>query len=163
MLVPPTVPEASASHLRNRAAAMQGNPLEGLERYWRTLSAGREMPARRDIDPVDIPDLLPYVLMVDVLYDPPDFRYRLMGEHIVTMNRRSLAGWALSGLVAENPAQAEVRDFYAGIVRSRRPASHRVDYRDRNGRPRAASAWLAPLSADGQVVDILFGGMRYDD
>ena len=42
--------------------------------YWRGKLAGRAMPARRDIDPVDVPTLLPYVMLVDVLPAPLDFR-----------------------------------------------------------------------------------------
>jgi hypothetical protein len=42
--------------------------------YWRGKLAGRAMPARRDIDPVDVPTLLSYVMLADVLPAPLDFR-----------------------------------------------------------------------------------------
>jgi hypothetical protein len=35
--------------------------------YWREKSAGRPFPDRRDIDPVEIPDLLPFIVLWDVL------------------------------------------------------------------------------------------------
>ena len=44
--------------------------VEFLE-YWRGKCDGRAMPARADIDPLEIPRLLPYVYLVDVLDDPP--------------------------------------------------------------------------------------------
>ena len=46
------------------------------------------MPSRRDLDPCEIPQLLPYLILVDVFSDPPDFRYRLIGTQIVAQSRR---------------------------------------------------------------------------
>src|SRR5687768_5977288 len=52
--------------------------------YWESKRAGRAMPARRDLDPVlEIPKLVPWVVLVDVLRDPLDFRFRLIGTGIV--------------------------------------------------------------------------------
>ncbi|MHA1570610.1 MAG: hypothetical protein ACTSWM_02215, partial [Alphaproteobacteria bacterium] len=39
----------------------------------------RPFPSRADPDPLDIPHLLPAVSLVDVLTDPIDFRFRLVG------------------------------------------------------------------------------------
>src|SRR5260370_29881949 len=40
--------------------------------YWRDKSAGRPMPRRADIDPIDIPKLLRDIMLADAL---PDGRY----------------------------------------------------------------------------------------
>lgn len=50
---------------------------------WQGWADGRTAPDRMDIDPVTMPDLLPNIVMLDVLDD--DFRFRLLGE---TINRR---------------------------------------------------------------------------
>jgi hypothetical protein len=48
--------------------------------YWEGKLSGRPMPTRRDFDPVfEIPHLLPWIMLVDVLREPLDFRYRLIG------------------------------------------------------------------------------------
>ena len=49
-----------------------------LYRYWDGRRNGRRMPARRDIDPADIPGLLPHVSLIH----KPDgqFRFRLVGS-----------------------------------------------------------------------------------
>jgi len=48
--------------------------------YWESKLNGRRMPARRDFEPVfEIPHLLPWVILVDVLREPLDFRYRVIG------------------------------------------------------------------------------------
>src|ERR1051326_8762365 len=46
--------------------------------YWRHKAVGRAMPRRRDIDPTEIPKLLPDVMLVDVL-PGGHYRYRLIG------------------------------------------------------------------------------------
>ena len=47
--------------------------LEEAYRYWQRKAATRAMPCRADIDPTEIPKLLPDVMLVDVL---PGGRYR---------------------------------------------------------------------------------------
>lgn len=46
--------------------------------YWARQSAGRLLPRRRDIDPVDIPNLLSILMLVEVL-PSGRYRYRLIG------------------------------------------------------------------------------------
>jgi hypothetical protein len=46
--------------------------------YWRRIAAGNKLPCRRDLDPVDIPRLLPHVMLIEVQPDGR-YRYRLIG------------------------------------------------------------------------------------
>src|ERR1051325_4007380 len=46
--------------------------------YWMRQSIAGRLPRRRDIDPVDIPKLLPILMLVEVL-PPGRYRYRLIG------------------------------------------------------------------------------------
>src|SRR5436190_2826857 len=55
--------------------------LHQVHAYWQSRRAGRQMPSRSDIDPTDIPGLLPFVFLVEVLNEPRDFRFRLAGTH----------------------------------------------------------------------------------
>ena len=56
--------------------------------YWESKRSGRRMPARRDFDPVfEVPRLLPWIVLVDVLHEPLDFRFRLIGSGIVDRSR----------------------------------------------------------------------------
>jgi hypothetical protein len=54
-----------------------------FHRYWLARRGARRFPARRDIEPTDIPHLLSGILLLDVHYDPLDFEYRLIGGDIV--------------------------------------------------------------------------------
>jgi PAS domain len=54
--------------------------------YWLRKGAGRAMPARADIDPLDIPQLLANVFLIDVVPGTPRrFRFRLVGTRITEL------------------------------------------------------------------------------
>jgi PAS domain-containing protein len=55
--------------------------------YWDAKRQNKLMPPRSDIDPVEIPRLLPYVMLIDVVREPLDFRYRLMGTQACDIMR----------------------------------------------------------------------------
>ena len=55
--------------------------LKKLWVYWRSKLNGREMPSRGDLDPVEIPELLPYVALIEVHWEPRRFFCGLL-EHI---------------------------------------------------------------------------------
>jgi hypothetical protein len=51
--------------------------------FWLALRGDRPMPYRRDLDPSQIKPHLPFLMLVDVVGDPPDFVYRLVGTREV--------------------------------------------------------------------------------
>jgi hypothetical protein len=55
--------------------------LERLLAYWRFKRGARKMPARADIDPAEIPDLLPLISLFEI--ENGRFRIRLAGHKIV--------------------------------------------------------------------------------
>ena len=55
--------------------------LHGLWSYWTARCGARLMPRRADIDPVDIPLLLPHLLLLET-DEQKRFRYRLVGTAI---------------------------------------------------------------------------------
>jgi len=66
--------------------------LHELYAYWNDRRRGRPYPARNDVDPVDIPALLPYLSLVDVVSGSPRFIYRVVGTKLVELLRRELTG-----------------------------------------------------------------------
>ena len=69
--------------------------------YWLGKRQGRLMPCRPDIDPVEIPALLPYVMLIDVVADPLDFRYRLIGTAARNIMRRDYTGLLFSEIAGK--------------------------------------------------------------
>src|ERR1043165_4353887 len=60
--------------------------------YWRAKKGDREFPSRADIDPLEFPRALPRVMMVEVSYDPLEFRYRVAGTGLFAMHGQELTG-----------------------------------------------------------------------
>ena len=133
--------------------------LQRLLRYWDDKRGGRPMPARRDIDPFEIPDLLPHVFLVDVGHDPLVFRFRLAGTEV---NR--LFGEEITGKTTDEIKTVGLRPVfrkaYENVVRSGQPAAATSTYEGHNGYLVYARL-LLPLSADGEVIDMLLGCMLW--
>jgi hypothetical protein len=54
-------------------------PLRSLHAYWNRKRAGRLMPTRADIDPVELRQHLGNLVLIEPVPAEDDFRYRLIG------------------------------------------------------------------------------------
>ena len=126
-----------------------------LYEYWVGKLAEREMPARKDIDPSEIPDLLPNIFLIDVSYDPNSYCFRLAGTEIVRLFQEEVSGKTIDQL--ETVAlRALLRSHCETAVTGRAPASNNDAFVHR--RKSFSYGWvLLPLSADGRVIDMLLG------
>lgn len=74
-------------------ASLPRGPLADLYDYWDGKRAGRPWPARVDIDPLDIPHLLKYLLLLDVeRLEPMRLRFRLVGSNFHRFFGRDMTG-----------------------------------------------------------------------
>ncbi|MDA0663975.1 MAG: PAS domain-containing protein [Proteobacteria bacterium] len=55
---------------------------KALFAYWEKIKGTHAMPSRADFDPVDIPKLLTFIGLVDIVQPGPKFRYRVVGTAI---------------------------------------------------------------------------------
>ena len=90
--------------------------LRGIE-YWRGKAAGRAMPDRRDLDPTEIPDLLPWIVLWDVI--PGSYRIRLAGTAICQAHGRELRGINFETL--HGTGTATIKPEYDYVVRESLP------------------------------------------
>src|SRR3546814_12922905 len=67
-----------------------------LYEYWCSRCQGGALPSRRDIDPLDIPDLLPNLFLLDVIGDAEDFVFRLAGSRVEEAFSMSLRGRSIA-------------------------------------------------------------------
>lgn len=122
--------------------------------YWRGKCAGRTMPARRDLDPVEVPRLLPYIMLYDVLPAPLDFRYRLIG----TEARSILAQDYTGKLFSEVPGKGKgcvVWDNCEQVVLTHMPFSRSPPYIGPERELRRCENLLLPLSDNGSDVTMI--------
>jgi hypothetical protein len=94
-------------------AAVTACPRAGrLLTLWRGWAAGRAAPDWSDVEPIDMPDLLPKLVVLDVLGDgvlADDFRFRLVGEGVNERYGHGLKGRTLRELM-RGPALDETLD-----------------------------------------------------
>jgi hypothetical protein len=57
--------------------------------YWRSKAGARFAPTWKEIDPADIVELLPNVVVIHVLHNPLDFIERITGQYIVDNSYRN--------------------------------------------------------------------------
>ena len=127
--------------------------------YWRSKCVGGRLPARADIDPLEVPLLMPVMYLVDVERADGElrFRMRLVGTEVNTRFGRDSSGtWADE----DEPLRKALPDFQAA-VEGRTPhytSSARYTGKEHIGYDRL----ILPLAGDGETVDMLVGVLCFD-
>ena len=133
-----------------------------IHRYWADKCDGRAMPARTDLDPLDIPKLLPNIILIDVV--PPDDRLkvRLIGTWIVHMFDRDYTGEFLDELDFGEAGQEIVQE-YSEAVHAAEPICS--DHRSRTlaGKFYDIERVILPLSNDGVRVTMLLIALDFTE
>lgn len=124
--------------------------------YWRRKAAVRPMPARADLDPIEIPKLLPDVMLVDVLRSGR-YRYRLIGTGNAQAHGFNATGRYVDEVVPGPQYQAHVLALYDECVRSRRPLYSECLFLSprRRDPERHTKVLFLPLSDDGDRVNMV--------
>jgi hypothetical protein len=129
---------------------------QGYE-YWRRIAAGRPLPRRADLDPLHIPRLLPYVMLVDVM-GTSRYRYRLIGTECVNGHGMDATGLELDAVLKGAEYRGYVIGMYDRAVAERRPVyseSLLLSLAD-NLIERHVKVLFMPLSPDGAAVNMIF-------
>ena len=125
--------------------------------YWESKRRGRRFPARADIDPLEIPRLLPHVLLMERVPTraAPGYgwRYRLVGTGVATLYGEH------TGKLMEDALKPHVARRNRGVIEE---AVSRAAPMRAIGRTRfmghewlLGEALVAPLSADGETIDMI--------
>lgn len=96
------------------------HPCRLFHTYWRSLAQGRAAPPQRaDFSPGDIPRLLPFLLILDVLprEDGRAYRYRLVGTEIVDMLATDPTGKRLDEVISPDILQDRQRLYDQSVDR----------------------------------------------
>jgi len=128
--------------------------LRRLYEYWDMRRGARPMPARGDLDPVDLKQLLPMLILIDVVADARRYIYRLVGTHEVEMRGRDPTGKSI--LEAYYGESAEDTTFYLDrVVETREPVLYRGIYQPLTTRTQRDDVLFLPLSKDGEAVNMI--------
>lgn len=135
--------------------------LRRLYDYWDGKRAGRALPSRADIDPVEFRWIVGNVLLIEVAHDPLRFRFRIHGDNLARRSGFDMTGKGMDEYPDPEYAKVALRSF-STVAETGRPLA-RIDERTIQGRTYGYEALHLPLSADGRRVDMLLVGLVYHD
>lgn len=142
----------------NPAPSLLSDPLlEEALLYWRGKGAGRPMPSRTDLDPVEIPKLLPHVMLIDVVA-PGRYRFRLIGTAIADEQGLNATGSDVREVLKGVRLEDHILALLDECVRERRALySECLFFSSESGLvERHTKRLLLPLSRDGKSVNMIF-------
>ena len=135
--------------------------LRQLYDYWDGKRGDRPMPARADLDPIDIRFAIGDVILVDVLdEESPRFRIRLHGTNLAERTNFDLTGKMLDEMPAPEFRELVTRTFRR-VVHTREPL-HALAERLLDGRVHRYETIIMPLSSDGERIDRPMVGMIFE-
>jgi hypothetical protein len=132
-----------------------------LFQYWDRKRGDRPMPARRDLDPTDIPRLLPHLRITDILEGGTRFRYRLVGTAVVEAYGAGFTGKYTDELYS-GERRLNIERNYRIIREKKRPMFLRSRYVTLKGFDVIANRLMAPLSDDGVEVDRVIAALTFE-
>jgi hypothetical protein len=121
-------------------------------RYWREKRGARPMPRRCDIDPAEIPRLLPHLMITEMLEGGTRYRYRLSGTAVTEAFGRSLTGKYIDELMT-GAYREFLERLYRTIYLERRCVYGESRYAVSDKPSLATKRLLMPLSEDGVEVN----------
>ncbi|GAB4353216.1 MAG: hypothetical protein Kow00114_02340 [Kiloniellaceae bacterium] len=140
--------------------------LAELYAYWSRCRGDRFAPARADIDPVDIPHLLPHVALSEIVSEDDGhgrrFRYRLAGTRIEERFGCALTNRYLDEL-KQGPYLEYIVGLYERIIAEKVPIYSEGSFSDGEENTLWAKRLMLPLSEDGATVTMVLAGILYLD
>jgi hypothetical protein len=136
-----------------------------LRDYWERKRGGRSMPSRADIKPSELKDHLGWIIMVDVLPDAADFRYRLIGTLVTQYFGGDATGktvseaWAPQG---EEGVQGTLAIFRYIVEKKVVLRAHGDTDWNTIGLENFDCLYL-PLSDDGETVNVVLHAFVFDE
>jgi hypothetical protein len=123
--------------------------------YWLEKCVGRRMPARADLDPVEIPRrLLPGICLVEVVSDERRYVYRLVGTGDVEVRGNDPTGKPVSE-ASFAPSPENALSCYDTVVATKAPLLDPEPFIALNGRYVTEETLFLPLSNDGTNVNMV--------
>lgn len=128
--------------------------LQRIYEYWSVRRGARLMPARGDIDPIDLKELLPLLILIDVVPGPRRYVYRLVGTHEVEMRGSDPTGKAVDEAYYGESAESTIH-YLDRVVGTRQPVLYRGIYQPLRTRMQREDVLFLPLSSDGETVNMI--------
>ncbi len=130
--------------------------LKDLHAYWLSKKGTRKAPPRSAINPDEIVKQLSSIALLDVVGDPPRFRFRLFGTGLVAAYGQDLTGKFADEIDVGDKVPPEMLGRATKVVRECCINVARSRYTKKSDRRRVEyERILLPLSEDGETVNMI--------
>ena len=129
--------------------------IRGIYKYWDSKRQGRRMPSRSDMDPVEIPEFLSNVILVDVFYEPLWFRYRLVGTDRVKKRGFDPTGGRIWEKLPWNDSHS-VTEYFREIAGKRCVQFADYPFAEPRGWYVYSDRIMMPQSNDNDIANMVF-------
>jgi hypothetical protein len=120
--------------------------------YWASKRSSRFAPFRSDISPIDLPrQLLPHLVIAELLHDPFDVRFHMVGAAMVEKFGRDFSGERIDDLMRDDYA-VYIRGLFRRVYDTASPVYSESSFRWDLGRHGRTRRLMLPLTIDGHRV-----------
>ncbi|WP_417321215.1 PAS domain-containing protein [Emcibacter sp.] len=123
-----------------------------IYRYWQEIRSDRNMPARKDFNPLHVPEALGNLMLVDVLDKPRDYKVRLIGTHITEMTGNDHTGKSATSLEDAD----SIIERFDWLLENRKPYVTSGEFIWSSSNRREYSSLVLPFSENDRDVSIIF-------
>lgn len=153
-IMPSTSPPFSESDIRDPR-------LKGIYAYWKGKAGARRMPARKDLDPIEMKEWLGNLMLLEFPTGKfIEFRYRLEGTNIEEFYDARRTGRGVETMTAESERKS-VLPQWETVFDLGRPAYYESDIWSSEGKLARQIKLLLPLSDDGEHVNMILGAIYF--
>ena len=123
--------------------------------YWLSKFRDGRLPARADIDPVEIRDLLGHINIIQVIResDRTRFRYSLWGTKVTELYGRDFTGKYLDDIIIPTKV-SEIQRVFEEVVETGQPVFQQISYLHHQTVV-SFERLVLPFSQSGSEVDVL--------
>jgi len=142
--------------------ALRAAALHRLYHDWMDRRGDREFPSRSDFDPYALKYVLGNLALIDVLYDPLRFRFRLHPTNMVFRLGVDLTGKFIDEM-ADQRHVLLAKEQFTEVVETRRPVVQSHHAVETDHRVWNCEILVLPLSSEGSRIDMLMGCVIWDE
>jgi len=145
----------------NSPDLVSSNLVKRFYEFWRSRGRDGALPSKVDMDPAEMAPFLANIILTEVLHDPLDFRYRIIGEEVIARTGNN-TGKRVREMALNNLSGSAYQN-YCTVVTSREPQFLEGDAitASKPGRPYLMSRVHCPLSSDGKTVDFIISCVSF--
>ncbi|MFC3677028.1 PAS domain-containing protein [Ferrovibrio xuzhouensis] len=119
---------------------------------WNRKRGSQRIPARADFDPLELKMILPRLMLIEVVDDPPDFRYRLAGTASRELTGLDWTGHSVLDLVPRQHGLL-LWNCLCDMQQDLQPQYVSLSVISRLGEPLRYRVLRLPLGCDGETMD----------